>query len=135
MTLDNGFGAECTCQAGTVLLVLLQTAEPYWENRQLNLSSCASGAYAASVHFVYIDVWFIRLFMYVVLQTSSWVVVKIMAQFLGTLDIRCRTIIGIQKGTIILTTTHLYMSRDCPKLFWRLTKPRLETLNPVGAIV
>ena len=28
--------------------------------------------------------------------------------FLGTLNIRCRTIIGTQKGTIILTTTHIY---------------------------
>ena len=27
--------------------------------------------------------------------------------FLGTLNIRCRIIIGHQKGTIILTTTHL----------------------------
>ena len=27
--------------------------------------------------------------------------------FLGTLSIRCRIIIGIQKGTIILTTTHI----------------------------
>ena len=27
--------------------------------------------------------------------------------FLGTLNIRCRIIIGIQKGTIILTTTHI----------------------------
>ena len=27
--------------------------------------------------------------------------------FLGTLNIRCRIIIGIQKGTIILTTTHV----------------------------
>ena len=27
--------------------------------------------------------------------------------FLGTLNIRCRIIKGIQKGTIILTTTHL----------------------------
>ena len=26
---------------------------------------------------------------------------------LGTLNIRCRIIIGIQKGTIILTTTHI----------------------------
>ena len=34
-------------------------------------------------------------------------VVKIMVPFLGTLNIRCRTIIGIQKGTIILTTTHM----------------------------
>ena len=30
--------------------------------------------------------------------------------FLGTLNIRCRIIIiGIQKGTIILTTTHIYL--------------------------
>ena len=27
--------------------------------------------------------------------------------FLGTLNNRCRTIIGTQKGTIILTTTHV----------------------------
>ena len=27
--------------------------------------------------------------------------------FLGTLNIRCRIIRGIQKGTIILTTTHI----------------------------
>ena len=27
--------------------------------------------------------------------------------FLGTLNIRCRVIIGTQKGTIILTTTHI----------------------------
>ena len=27
--------------------------------------------------------------------------------FLGSLNIRCRIIIGIQKGTIILTTTHI----------------------------
>ena len=26
---------------------------------------------------------------------------------LGTLNIRCRTIIGIQKGPVILTTTHI----------------------------
>ena len=31
--------------------------------------------------------------------------------FLGTLNIRCRIILGIPKGTIILTTTHLV-------LFW-----------------
>ena len=28
--------------------------------------------------------------------------------FLGTLNSRCRTIIGTQKGTIILTTTHIH---------------------------
>ena len=27
--------------------------------------------------------------------------------FLGTLNTRCRIIIGIQKGTIIMTTTHM----------------------------
>ena len=27
--------------------------------------------------------------------------------FLGTRNMRCRIIIGIQKGTIILTTTHM----------------------------
>ena len=37
----------------------------------------------------------------------TWVVIKIMAPFGGTLNIRCRTIIGIQKRTIILTTTHM----------------------------
>ena len=30
--------------------------------------------------------------------------------FLGTLNIRCRIIIGIQNGTIIWTTTHTKMS-------------------------
>ena len=29
--------------------------------------------------------------------------------FLGTLNIRCRIMIGIQKGTIILITTHIRM--------------------------
>ena len=29
------------------------------------------------------------------------------ARFLGTLNIRCRIIIVIQKGAIILTTTHI----------------------------
>ena len=29
--------------------------------------------------------------------------------FLGTLNIRCRIMIGIEKGTIILTTTHLVL--------------------------
>ena len=36
-----------------------------------------------------------------------WVVVKITVPFLGTLNIRCRIIIEIQKRTIILTTTHM----------------------------
>ena len=38
----------------------------------------------------------------------TWVDVKI-DPFLGTLHIRCRIIIGIRKGTIILTTTHTYV--------------------------
>ena len=29
--------------------------------------------------------------------------------FVGTLNNRCRSIIGTQKGTIILTTTHMYL--------------------------
>ena len=36
-----------------------------------------------------------------------WVVVKIMVPFLVTLKNTCRTILGAQKGTLILTTTHL----------------------------
>ena len=32
--------------------------------------------------------------------------------FLGTLNIRCRIIIGTQKGTIILTTTHIDPFKD-----------------------
>ena len=38
-----------------------------------------------------------------------WVVVKIMV--LGTLNNRCRIILGTRKGTIILTTTHIDVSR------------------------
>ena len=34
--------------------------------------------------------------------------------FLGTLNIRCRVIIGIQKATIILTTTHLIPKDNGP---------------------
>ena len=34
--------------------------------------------------------------------------------FLGALNIRCRTIIGVQQGTIILTTTHI--EKDDPDL-------------------
>ena len=32
--------------------------------------------------------------------------------FLGTLNIRCRILIGTQKGTIILTTPHLFANSD-----------------------
>ena len=38
-----------------------------------------------------------------------WVVVKIKVPFWGTLNNMCRIIIGTQKGTLILTTTHLEM--------------------------
>ena len=41
-----------------------------------------------------------------VLGRTIRVVVKIMVLFWGTLNIRCRIIIGTQKGTIILRTTH-----------------------------
>ena len=34
---------------------------------------------------------------------------------LGTLNIRCRIRIGIQKGTIILTTTHMWCLQGFPK--------------------
>ena len=33
--------------------------------------------------------------------------------FLGTLNIKCRIIIGIQKGTIILTTTQMKKGVPC----------------------
>ena len=36
-----------------------------------------------------------------------WVLVKIMVPCWDTRNIRCRIIIGIQKGTTILTTTHM----------------------------
>ena len=39
-------------------------------------------------------------------------VVKIMVPFLGALNIRCRIIIGIQKGPIILTTTHVLVTNS-----------------------
>ena len=36
--------------------------------------------------------------------------------FLGTLNIRCRIIIGIQKGIIILTTTHMVAPENPPDI-------------------
>ena len=39
--------------------------------------------------------------------------------FLGTLNNRCRTIIGTQKGTLILTTTHM---RHFTRSWWRSAK-------------
>ena len=38
--------------------------------------------------------------------------------FLGTLSIRCRIIIGIQKGTIILTTTHVLLLKSPDIHIW-----------------
>ena len=43
---------------------------------------------------------------YTMLYMYIWVVVKIMTPFLGTLNIRCRIIIGNQKGTIINFDNH-----------------------------
>ena len=59
-----------------------------------------------------------------------WVVVKIMVPFWGTLNIRCRIIIGIQKGTIILTTTYMcnQKSHPVPALMVAMAlKPGLRT--------
>ena len=41
--------------------------------------------------------------------------------FLGTLNIRCRIIIGTQKGTIILTTTHIYIYILNPHLIQKIS--------------
>ena len=47
--------------------------------------------------------------------------------FLGTLNIRCRIIIGIQKGTIILTTT---------QMDWCLLhRPRFRPLQPLTSLL
>ena len=45
---------------------------------------------------------------------------------LGTLNIRCRIIIGIQKGTIILTTTHIGVIQGCKGLGFRAFWGSLE---------
>ena len=61
--------------------------------------------------------------------------------FLGTLNIRCRIMIGIQQGTIILTTTHIETSEDLTSFYepymsltlhWgsHLVTARQKTLNP-----
>ena len=57
-----------------------------------------------------------------------WVVVKIMVPFLGTLNTRCHIIIGTQKGTIILTSTHMC---DLAEM---LTWPALFTVSLVATI-
>ena len=48
--------------------------------------------------------------------------------FGGTLYIRCRSIIGVQKGTITLTTTHIYLLETCNLYFF--TIPQNPTLDP-----
>ena len=42
-----------------------------------------------------------------------WVVVKTMVPFLGPLNTRCCIMVRTQKGTIILTTTHMDLLRWC----------------------
>ena len=46
--------------------------------------------------------------------------------FLGNLNFRCRIIIGIQRGTIILTTTHIRRPKDHTiKGFWAILSLRV----------
>ena len=40
-------------------------------------------------------------------QVTTWVVVKTIIPFWGPLDTRCRVMLRTQKGTSILTTTHI----------------------------
>ena len=55
-------------------------------------------------------------------------VVKTLVPFWGTLNIRCRIILGIQKGTIILTTTHLEGHGDLEKV---LITPLSHRITPI----
>ena len=48
--------------------------------------------------------------MHVLQKESIWVVVKVMLPFGGALNIRCRITIGIEKGTIILATSHMNLT-------------------------
>ena len=50
--------------------------------------------------------------------------------FWGTLNIRCRIIIGIQKGTIILTTTHMNVGTQNPNRHNPSKQAAKNTLNP-----
>ena len=52
--------------------------------------------------------------------------------FLGTLNIRCRTRIETQKGTIILTSTHIGFGRDAVQSFG-IRRLRVWLHNPGGA--
>ena len=47
--------------------------------------------------------------------------------FLGTLNIRCRILLGIQKGTIILTTPHIDFQDD-PTHLAKALRPQLQIL-------
>ena len=48
-----------------------------------------------------------------------WVAVKIRAPFLGTPNIRCRIIIRTQKGTLILTITHVALRKAEGSGLWQ----------------
>ena len=65
-----------------------------------------------------------------------WVVVKIMVLFLGTLNNRCRIILGTQKGTLILTTTHispkrLKVAHSAPQFKTAQTPGRIQKVDPL----
>ena len=51
--------------------------------------------------------------------------------FLGTLNMRCRTVLGTQKGTITLTTTHIktHTPRLNPDELARNLKPYTQDPN------
>ena len=56
---------------------------------------------------------------------------------LGTLNIRCRIIIGIQKGTIILTTTHMkeYKNKKKASIGFQLQNLRISGFEGLGLIL
>ena len=55
-----------------------------------------------------------------------------MIPFLGTLNIRSRIVMGTQKGTIILTATHMivYMSIHMEGLGFSLLEGSLDLVSP-----
>ena len=61
------------------------------------------------------------------LGTTIWVVVKIMVPLLGPLDTRCRIILRTQKGTILLTTTHILPRKELHLSHW-LPRPLIVSL-------
>ena len=54
--------------------------------------------------------------------------------FLGPLNIRCRIIIGTQKGTIILTITHMRLEALSPYLNFPALLGRLSARRAVSAL-